>query len=336
MKKQRHSKKQSQNRSERDANAKPNKTTRNRKKSKQRRPDESGGSGGGGDGSEMDDIVAQLRRQREKKQQQSKEASSSPAADTDQCKNTNLETTHDDIKKNTSIGDFQYDPVMKRYLPKSAYKPHGNNDVCIQRVQKERKVNKLHDAKEVLVNNDNLFQLRGNVTDGDIQRVVFRGTYLPRSSNIGDVASLQSKSGKNKRKKRCNNTNLQIHKKDFIQSQHQSMPCSDRTALLLKTSLEYCTNTARRNAITSLLGPMSIARRAEIVPTQSTLKVIQNGTKKYNNSYVDLEEYGYNEPTRPFAEPSQECQQSVGTALGKHGIWFSMLHPIKTPREMLL
>ena len=77
--------------------------------------------------SDTDDVVAQLQRQRQKKQ-----AEQAPSEGASACPGQPL-----------TLGGFRFDPQLKRYLPKKAFKPNGNNDVCIQRV-KSRQVDDIN------------------------------------------------------------------------------------------------------------------------------------------------------------------------------------------------
>ena len=72
--------------------------------------------------SDTDDVLAQLQRQRQKKKQTEKAASD--GANGQACPRQPL-----------TLGGYRFDPALKRYLPKKAFKPNGNNDVCIQRVK---------------------------------------------------------------------------------------------------------------------------------------------------------------------------------------------------------
>mmetsp|Transcript_9278 Transcript_9278/g.16176 ORF Transcript_9278/g.16176 Transcript_9278/m.16176 type:complete len:446 (+) Transcript_9278:115-1452(+) len=289
-----------------------------------------------------DDIVAQLQLQRQRQKQQSKER----AVAADNSQNTEPSPTDPkatrpsdkhDAAKCEGNGDFQYDPILKRYFPKSTFQSHGNNDVCIQRIQKKiapKEVDANSNKQRWLLMNEEPFHLtRGNVTDDDVRRVIFRGMRLPTNRcNNGDLSTLISHSGKKKKKQR-NNADLPSQK---IESP-PPIPCTERTTFLLATSLEYCTITQRRNAIASMLGPMSVARRAKVVPTQSTLETIQNNTKKCMHSYIDREESAYEEPIRPYAGSIQRQKSWTGDSVQGSSLkmqrWFSMLHPLKAPRE---
>ena len=114
-------------------------------------------------------------------------------------------------------------------------------------------------------------------------------------------------------------------------------PCTERTKLLLKTSLEYCTSIPRRNAIVSMmLGPMSVARRACITPTLSTLDMLRNQTKKYTHPYTHLlEDTGCDrrQQRRPYYAWPVHTSKS-GSESSSVQEWFSMLHPLRRPRGL--
>jgi hypothetical protein len=114
-------------------------------------------------------------------------------------------------------------------------------------------------------------------------------------------------------------------------------PCTERTKLLLQTSLEYCTSIQRRNAIVSMkLGPMSIARRACITPTLSTLEMLRNQTKKYTHPYTHLrEDTGCDgrQQRRPYCAWPVHTSKS-GSESSSVQEWFSMLHPLRRSRGL--
>lgn len=84
---------------------------------------------------DTDDVIAQLQRQRQKKQA---EQASSEGTSGQACPRQPL-----------TLGGYRFDPQLKRYLPKKAFKPNGNNDVCIQRV-KSRQVNDTNIAERTM------------------------------------------------------------------------------------------------------------------------------------------------------------------------------------------
>ena len=89
--------------------------------------------------SDADDVMAQLQRQRRKKQT---EQASSEGASGQTCPRQPL-----------TLGGYRFDPALKRYLPKKAFRPNGNNDVCIQRV-KSRQVDDIGITEGTLCGRD--------------------------------------------------------------------------------------------------------------------------------------------------------------------------------------
>jgi len=310
-----------------------------------------------------DDIIAQLQRQRLKSKAAAATATISADCSSPTSKDTKPPPSNPNVKrpaKHTAAtasncqggdgGGFQYDPILKRYFPKSAFQSHGNNDICIQRIQKQitatnNDVDGDSSKNDEMLINDRAFHLKGNVTDHDVRRVIFRGIRLPTyecSNSGGMLSSMNSQSGK-KRKTQRNNNNSNRHCSDqkLENSPSPSIPCTARTTFLLTTSLEYCTMTQRRSALASMLVPMSVAKTAKVVPNQSTLETLQNDTKRCMHSYID-KECLHDEPLGPFerSTTNHHRQQSrmghstvKGSSMGMQRRWFSMLPPIKSQRE---
>ena len=88
-----------------------------------------------------------------------------------------------------------------------------------------------------------------------------------------------------------------------------ALPCTQRTSLLLLTSLQYCSSAQKRNRINKLLGPLSVTRKATIVSTLSKLEDIgQKSTYDIDND---------DQP----AIPTYPIQSR----------YYSMLHPLQLP-----
>lgn len=303
----------------------------------------------------MDDILAQLQRQREKrKQQQTKEDQTSSAAAAsiqvpqhhdDTSTTSNIASSKQTQKTNVLSGKYHYDPTTKRYYPRSTLKSNGNNDVCIQRIQEKKQM--LQDNMGCKVdgpiksNNDNMedgfFYHGGAVTDEDVRRVIFRGTCLMSNicKNGGEDMSTITLDGKRnpskKKQRRHNNVNHLPTETKTVE--RRRIPCTERTSLLLSTSLQYCTNIQKRKAVSSVLGPMSVARKAKIVSTSSTLEDVKRNTKQYNmQSYysIDRQDEGLETLLQPFA--TTICKSSTSASCR----WFSMLCPLKVgPQDII-
>ena len=277
----------------------------------------------------MDDIVAQLNRQRQK----------SRATGANNPKSNNEEPSPDDPKAarpkpehlvhRAVVGKFQYDPALKRYFPKSTFE--SNEDVCVQRIQKQIASKELRGdgrrrwrrSRGAISMHERPFHSKENVTDDDLGKVVFRGTRLPANGRFDRDSSTQAK-------RQSNNIHCPMQKSDHDFHSCPSIPCSARTAFLLSTSLEYCAAPRRRNAIASVLGPLSVARTAKVVPTQSTLETLKHEAKKHVHSRID-------EPFRPHVRLVQRqppgMKNSTGDSSSHMQTWASMLHPLKTSRE---
>ena len=301
----------------------------------------------------MDDILAQLQRQREKKkQQQSKEDETSSGA----AASIPVPQHHDDTstissstasfkqtqKTNVLSGKYHYDPTTKRYYPSSTLKSNGNNDVCIQRIQEKKQM--LQDNMGCKVdgsiksnNSNNMVEdgflcRRGAVADEDIRRIIFRGSACLMSNiNEGEEMSTISLDGKRnpikKKQRRHNNVNHLPTDTKTVERRRR-IPCTERTSQLLSTSLQYCANIQKRRAVSSMLGPMSVARKAKIVSTSSTLEDVKRNTKLYNiQSYysIDRREEGLEALLQPFAMKQQQFEKS--------STWLSILFPLWVPQN---
>ena len=77
-----------------------------------------------------------------------------------------------------------------------------------------------------------------------------------------------------------------------------------------------------------MLGPMSVARKAKIVSTSSTLEDVKRNTKLYNiQSYysIDRREEGLEALLQPFAMKQQQFEKS--------STWLSILFPLWVPQN---
>ena len=141
---------------------------------------------------------------------------------------------------------------------------------------------------------------------------------------------LDKKRNPSKKKQRRHNNVNHLPTKTV---ERRRIPCTERTSLLLSTSLQYCANIQRRNAISSMLGPMSVARKAKIVSTSSTLEDVKRNTKQYNmqsHYSIDRREEGLETCLQPFA--TTICKSSTSASCR----WFSMLCPLKVgPQDII-
>jgi hypothetical protein len=295
--------------------------------------------GGGGNNTIEQEIIAQLQLQRKKHARQllreeSVAATIATSQGTREDPSTyGLDGSRKVEKRRRStpecersvMGNFRYDPTLKRYFPKSAFAAtdKNNNDACILRIRKRISTPKNeHDG--CIVDARNLISEKGPlhggiVSNGDMRRIAFRGTCLPNDKvfHIEQCASYSSPSHDQKRKKLLAN--------EIDANILPPFPCSERTKLLLTTSLEYCTTSTRRNAIVSrMLGPMSIARKATMTPTLSTLEMLRNETKKSTHLYTNRRCDG--RPIQPFYAWRVHASKSRE--------WFSMLHPLRSSQGL--
>lgn len=284
----------------------------------------------------MDDILAQLRRQREKQKEHVMEPTLTSSDASANKNNTAI-----------SVRGFRYDPILKRYLPKSAFKPNGNNDVCIQRIR-QASICK-HEPQEANLNSRSSSRLFscGAVTDSELRMVVFRGCCIKASvasSSPGDHGHGKNKKRKkqssNMNDKQCNidrhsnctvNGNMASSAVDVNDREphNATLPCSEKSVVLLVFSLSYCSTANRRTNLASKLVPLCIARRLEVVPTVATkdMLLVEN---KIGCIVASNEISTANTPTGGKTEERKGITHkasAITTALPLHN-WFSMLHPI--------
>ena len=208
-------------------------------------------------GVDDDDIIAQLQRQRQKQAQQ--KFNESP-----------IQNSVEAVAKETRVGIFQYNPITKRYFPKSTFTANGSNDACIQRVQKHLLAT-LDDNTIDNLGNDQLRRPASALTIGEIRRISFR-----RARLYNHAPSIYHNNGQrpstihDKKKLRANTV-----------KKSPPFPCTERTKLLLTTALEYCPISRKRNLIYNMLGPIIIAKRATITSNSSTLLSLRNKSEDF-------------------------------------------------------
>jgi len=267
----------------------------------------------------------------------------------------------------TSIEGYIYDPMKKRYFPASTFdKPNGNTDICIQRLQQSTANARKQEMISGIEGNSGGcehgksnfdFWVQRDVSDRDISRLLFRGTlfyqYISEPTNESDKLSSPSTTPTKRGKRKKNDIKSE---RDFDKlSEHQCgffamdqsiscnnhfsrkghIPCSERTAALLFSSLRYCTNLHRRERIISVLGPMRIAHGSRIIHTATASAEIPAVINSFDAAV-------------PIASPGDEsvnkknANKQRSSAIAQHSakqsqhdkddvpkkMWYSMLYPI--------
>lgn len=273
-----------------------------------------------------DDIVAQLRRQRRQQQQQSNATISAVANRTPSelslHKDPNVISSADQHRniEYKSVGKFQYDPIRKRYFPKSIFASYGSDDPCTQRIRTQTPVaagGKVVNANNMNIEEQQLLRRSGYVSDKELTMIVFRGICLSKILfNSGECPTSLTLQDKRKKKN---------FRDDVRDCYYPPIHCTERTSLLLTCSLEYCASSHRRNAIATMLSPLVIARRATIVPNMSTLDDIRKGTRTrflhFPTNHNDIRSYS------AWRVESQNAKQSSQ--------WYSILHPFQRRGDRL-
>ena len=262
---------------------------------------------------DIDDVVAQLQRQRQK--QRSNAAAALEATSLDANMTSSLSQHRNSEPK--SAGHFQYDPIRKRYFPKSMVVSRGNYDPRAQRIRKPSPGAKAANNCE----NVRVRRLKGsNVSIDDVRRIVFRRTCLSRIFNNGECA-IQLKG---RRKK----------PRDDIRANCKPPYnfCSERTSLLLTCSLEYCASIHRRNVMVSkMVSVIVLARRATIIPNMSTLDDIRKEMlRSMHPATHHFRETSQGKILSYTAWPVDSFTNGTtqpGTNTIKSPQWFSILHP---------
>ncbi len=279
----------------------------------------------------VDDFVAQLQRQRQK--QQSNEiaaaaaSAATPLAEKDVSVTSSIYQHRNSEPK--SAGHFQYDPIRKRYFPKSMF-TSGHYDPCAQRIRKPSPVGKATDASTNNIENERVRRLKGsNVSINDVRRIVFRGTCLSRLCNNGECAMQL----KGRRRKPRDDTIRACSKPPYNH-------CSERTSLLLTCSLEYCASIHRRNAMVSkMVSVIVLARRATIIPNMSSLDDIRKEMSRFIHPAAPyFKETSRRKILSYTAWPVESLTNGTrhpGTNTMKSPQWFSILQPLQRREELL-
>ena len=151
------------------------------------------------DAGSMDDILAQLQRQREKKKKAEVNINAKVTAtittETHSLDGCNEEYQHQQQNNNNAStrnehenvgGNFQYDPVTKRYLPKSAFRSiqhkqrvseldSDNKNIISNNKKKRINSNQTETGAFFGVGHNSMFGLCGAVSNVDVTRVVHHG-----------------------------------------------------------------------------------------------------------------------------------------------------------------
>lgn len=267
----------------------------------------------------------------------------------------------------TSIEGYIYDPTKKRYFPASTFhKPNGNNDICIQRLQESSADARKQEMISGIEGNNSGrehgkstfdFWVQRDVSDRDISRLLFRGTslhnYISHPNHESDTLPTPSLTPKKRGKRKKNDINVE---RDFDElsenrcsffamdqsiscnnhfSRRDNIPCSERTATLLFSSLRYCTNLHRRERIISVLGPMRIARGSRIIHTATASAGIPTVSDSFDAA-VPIASLGdesvhqknvNKQRSSAIAQHSTKQSQHDEDDVPKK-MWYSMLYPI--------
>lgn len=263
----------------------------------------------------MDDVMAQLRRQREK-QKLDEAAASKESITPNSSDAAGNQTPH------KSMGKFRYDPILKRYLPKSTYKSNGNNDACIQRMQQVygQKKNAIDAKSNALRLSVSDRHLSCAINDREIRKVVFRGFGLRATSTCKSSSMTEQAHGKSRKKQRK-------HKMDLTDEEkwkNKLFACTEKSIVLLTTSLSYCSS-ARRKNIASILGPMCIARGLEVVATVATTTTLREKDKAGCVTTSDKGKVRARQH-KSLANTNQPTKNTEADEA--YQLWPSMLHPI--------
>lgn len=287
----------------------------------------------------MADVMAQLRRQREKRK--TEDAVTSSAVHSSSVTDSNrdvVDAASNDCAPKKSIGKFRYDPVLKRYLPKSAYESNGNNDKCIQRLQKGNR-KKMMTIDSTFSRASAAATSYGAPFDYDLRRVLFGGCCLRNHSSTYHyyaAYSLHSAEIKvdQKRKKRSKQSKTKDHTKCVhnLEQQPNIHPCSERSIILLATSLSYCSNTRRRRLV-SALGTLYISRALGVVPSVATTHmliernkigcVIPDEEKRQRSTHQTICSHRNSDTESKLAAADSSTKKAGSTIT-----WHSLLTPI--------
>ena len=284
-----------------------------KRRAKNKASDESAAGGGGG--GDMDDIMTQLQLQRQRQRQKQQKDTDVAAADVEvnDHKKSKKKRSDATAAPRQEIGDFRFDSISKRYLPKTSFnnKPDKNAQ---QKQSKNVSIDRLRWTK------------RHSISDEDVRRVIFRGSALLDSS-----LSLPNTQAQKKTKKKRHDDN-----DSFLQQQiDQQIPCSERIVQLLTTSLQYANNSHKRNAIANILGPITIARGVKVVPS-----AVSEDMSSYTKSRKSKQDCSLTDNCHsPVPQQQTTTAKSSATTSSQNIFnrsWYSLLHPIIPSRQVIL
>lgn len=261
----------------------------------------------------MDDIMAQLQLQRQRQKQGKDIDAAAAAAEGNEGKKSKKRTAAAPIKQ--EIGDFRFDPISNRYLPKSSFNmPDDDNNA--QKVSQNVSIDRLRWGK------------RNSISDEDLRRVLFRGSAL----NCSCPPMSNTRAQKNSKKHQRDH--------DSIDDSHQQViPCSERIVQLLTTSLQYTNYSHKRNAIVNILGPVAIARGANVVASAVSEDMLSSFTKSKKSREVSETEY-VQQPV-PIQTQPQYTTTTVKLFAARSSLntlnqsWYSLLQPMIPSRVAL-
>ncbi len=245
-------------------------------------------------------------------------------------------------RERSVVGKFRYDPSSGRYYPISALGTtyERDRDVRVRLIrgristtERERDgEERIVDATEYTSGGGPPRRRRhgGIVSCGDVCRIAFRAT-CPPTDTAFHIERWRSSSSSLSRDRRGEEPPAND---DCASGPSPTpFPCSERTRLLLTTSLEYCATSTRRNAIVStMLGPTSVARKANVTPASSTLETLRNETRMSARLHTDGRCDG--RTMRPYYAWRVRASISIPPLPRPVDEWFSMLRPLGNSRGL--
>ena len=250
----------------------------------------SDGSPEGNISNSMADVMAQLRLQRQKEQ-----SKATSAAKTEARTKCNINKS---VQKQ-EIGNFRFDPITNRYLPKSSF--HKSDRRSKQRAFQNALYNLNSNSTQKQVKNNVIIErlrwkTRNSVTAEAVRRVIFRGSTI--------------------------STSLEQ------QADSQVIPCSERSIQLLLTSRSYCRSSQRRDDIVNMIGPIAIARGAKVIPAAVTEDTLRTNTRdRQSNEQQHV-------PKKRF--PQSHTNAAMKSSSLHNQMWYSLLRPIIPSRKIIL
>ena len=247
----------------------------------------------GNNSNSMADVMAQLRLQRQKAQ-----SKVTNAAETEARTKCNIKKS----VQNQEIGKFRFDPITNRYLPKSSFHKSGRRSK--QRAVQNALYNLHSNATQKQVKTNAIidrlrWKTHNSVTDEAVRRVIFRGSTIS--------TSLEQKADSS-----------------------QVIPCSERSIQLLLTSRSYCRSSQRRDDIVNIIGPIAIARGAEVIPAAVTEDILRTNTRDSQSN----KKQQHAVPKKQFQQP--HINAAMNSSSLHNQMWYSLLRPIIPSRKIIL